>query len=317
MMQQARVCVVPSSCHVRVLRVDGPGTNQQSAPNLRSRQAKAPTRVGRIGSGVSTTVSLVEQAEPLGEAVVETPQAGTRTGPDRVGSRRRGRSFLAPAARPTNSPLVEQAEPLGEAVVETPQAGTRTGLPGSRRRGRSPWSSRPSPWARPLSRPRKLARVPGSGVSTTRSLVPRSRCSTNETLSLVEPGRETPQAGTRTGLRGLDDAHRRSCDRASRWSSRPSPWARPSSRPRKLTRVPGYRGLDDAVARSSLPLLDQRRPLVGRAGRAPASLARVPGYRGLDDAVARSSLPLLDQRDSLVGRAGRAPGRGRCRDPAS
>ncbi len=222
------------------------------------------------------------------------------------GSRRRGRSFLAPAARPTKPhPLVEQAEPLGEAVVETPQAGTRTGpvtlggsAPGSRRRGRSflAPAARPTKPSRPqvgvvpigaisgrrwagqgreaakrtLDEPiggrhhrafgrttppqlnvnwtRRVGRI-SSGVSTTRSLVPRSRCSTNK--------------------------------RPHRWSSRPSPWARPLSRPRKLAReldpsrwADRLRGLDDAVARSSLPLLDQQTLTRWSSGRAPGAKRR-------------------------------------------
>ena len=54
---------------------------------------------------------LVEQAEPLGEAVVETPHAEpANQEPVRV---------EADTAPMRALPLVEQAEPLGEAVVET------------------------------------------------------------------------------------------------------------------------------------------------------------------------------------------------------
>ncbi len=109
--------------------------------------------------------------------------------------------------------------------------------------------------------------------------------------------------------RGFEASTTASC----RWSSRPSPWARPSSRPPSRSRVPSrasFRGLDDAVARPSLPLLDHQRPPVGRAGRAPGQGRRDPSLwvdrlRGLDDAVARPSLPLLDQQrpPSLVEQA--------------
>ena len=149
--------------------------------------------------------------------ILRSQDAETPARPDdQFAARRRGRSSLAPAARPTNHPVGRAGRAPGRGRCRDPQANTPT-------------------------RPQRIGQT-GSEVSTTRSLVPRSRCSTNK---------DPP-----------------------RWSSRPSPWARPLSRPPKATHANPTRrvgqirrrGLHDAVARPSLPLLDQRSlPLVEQA----------------------------------------------------